>query len=114
MNRFEDGIDFAKVRARRHSETTDEASTQVADHVAVEVLAEKHVESSGILHQAHAGGVDDQLFVFDVLVLGFMNLLSASNEETIALLHDVCFVEDGDFLPTATPRVFEGKLCNSI
>ena len=114
MHGFEDGVHLAEVRARSDPEPTNETSAQVADHIAIEVLAEKHVELRRILHQTHAGGVDDQFLVLNVLVVGIVHFLGTAYEEAVALLHDVRLVEHRDLLPAATAGVFERELRDSV
>ena len=70
MRRLEDGRVLADVRARRDAEPADEAGSEVADDVAVEVRQDEHVELLGPLDELHRERVDEHLARLDVRVLG--------------------------------------------
>ncbi len=98
---------IADVRARHDAEPADQPRAQVAQHVAVEVLEQEHVEARGILHQRHAARVDDHLLVVDLGELGVVHRPRAADEHPVGELHDVGLVEDGDLLAPALARVAE-------
>ena len=59
----------ADVAAGRHAEAADQAGSQVADDVAVEVRQHEDVELLGPLHELHADVVDDPVPRLDLGVV---------------------------------------------
>ena len=114
MNRFEHRVLLTDVCTRDHAQATDEARAEVAQDVAIEVLEQKDVELRRVLHQLHAAGIDDDLFIFDVGESFFLsNLAGAANVHPIGQLHDVGFVHHGDLLPASIARVLKSPVGDS-
>ena len=106
MHRFEHRVVLADVRPGNDAEAPDETRTEVAQHVAVQVLEQENVELCRVLHEAHATRVDDDLVVVDVgEALPLVHLARASNEHAVGHLHDVGLVHDGHLLATAVARI---------
>ena len=113
MHRFKHRVFIAKVGAWRHAQTANQSRRQIADNVAVQILHQDHVKARGVLHQAHARGVNDHLLVVNFTNPFLRNFLGASNEQAVAHLHDVGFVEHGNFLASAVTGVLEGEFSDA-
>ena len=101
MNRLEHRQVLTVIGAGHNPQPANQSCTQVADHVAVQILQQQHVELGRVLHQLHASRIDDHLLVLDVRVLRLVHLPGTSQEQSVGDLHDVRLVEDGDLLPLA-------------
>lgn len=102
MNGFEHGVVVADIHGRQQAQAADEAAGQVGQDVAVEVGRDDDVELFRPHDHLHARVVDDFVVTFDLRVVlgdGVENI----EEQAIAHLEDVGFVDAGDFLrPWAT------------
>ena len=81
----------------------------VIDDVAVQVRHNHDVELVRIGDELHATIVDDHRLEFDVWIV-FGNVFTTLKELSVSQLHNVSFVDGGDFLPAIADGVIEGKL----
>ena len=109
VHRFEHADVGAEIRRADDAEAADQPGAQIRDDVAVEIRQHQHVELLGVHHQLHARGVDDPLVVGDVDVLA-RGAADAVEEQPVAQLHDVRFVDRGHLLPPVPPRVLEREV----
>ena len=66
VNRFEDRILLAHVRAGRDPEAANQACGKIRNYVAVKIRQQQNVESFGTHHKLHGGIIDDQLSVLEL------------------------------------------------
>ena len=98
----------SEVRARAPGPGRRPAGAQIGDDVAVEVRQQQHVELLRPHHEVHAGRVDD-LLVVARYPEALRDRARALEEQPVAELHDVGFVDRGDLLAAVPPRVLERK-----
>ena len=108
VNRFEDGVVIAHIGARHDAETAYEACRQIGDDIAVQIRQEQNIEGLGAHHQLHARVIDNQLVVLD-LGEGRGDFAAALEEQAVAELHDVGFVNGANLTPAVAARVFESR-----
>ena len=90
-------------------EATDEARTQVADDVAVQVREDEDVVQVRLLDELHAHVVDDTVLELDPARVARGNRLARLEEQPVGQLHDVGLVHGGDLSPAVGDRVLEGE-----
>src|SRR5690606_15389356 len=87
----------------------DQTSAEIAEDIAVEVLAEDHIELRRILDDPHTSRIDDDLVVLNAAWILLVLFLGAANEKSVRELHDVRLVEHCHSLPASGARILEGK-----
>lgn len=92
--------------------TANQTRSNVVDDVSVEIRRHHDIELMRIGHQLHGGVVDNHLLELDSWIK-FSHLFAASQEQSIAQLHDVGLVNGGDLLAVVLGGVVEGELCDS-
>lgn len=108
MDGFEDGRFITDVAAGDNAQAADQSGAQIAHEIAIEIFHQQDIEMHRILYEFHAAGVDDDFLVIDVGIFLFVNLPGAIQEKAVGQLHDVGFVEDGDFLAMPSRGVAKG------
>jgi hypothetical protein len=106
---FEYRATLAEIGAGHESEAAHESRAQVRHDVAVEIGKQQHVELFRPHDEVHADSVDDLFVVFDLRMFrgdGAHRL----QEEPVAELHDVGFVDRRDGAATVPARVVEREL----
>ena len=88
------------------AQPADESGAEVGDDVAVEIRQQQHVELLRPHHELHARCVDDPFAVGDVRARGG-HLARRVEEQPVAELHDVRFVDRDDAAPAVLARVIE-------
>lgn len=111
MDSLENSDVFTDVGCGNNSEAADEACTEIADDIAVEVFEEKNVELIGIFDQLHAKVVHDDFVVFNIRVIGG-DSAAAVEEQTVTQFHDVGFMHGGDKLAVVVFGIFESEAGN--
>jgi hypothetical protein len=106
------GALFADISAGHHAQAANQACRQIAHHIAVQIGQQQHVELLRVQHHLHAGVVDDQFFVFDVFVL-LGHRANGPQEQSIAQLHDIGFMDGVNLVAPAFFGVFKGKSCDA-
>lgn len=97
--RLEDSVVSANVATRNDTWTADEGSTDVGDNSAVQIGHDHDVELLRLRYQLHGSVIDDHVIELDarrLILLG--DLAECVQEQTVTKLHDVSFVDAGDFL----------------
>jgi hypothetical protein len=90
------------------AESANESRAQIRHDIPVQVRHQEHVELRRVHHKMHARRVDDAVVAHDVRIAA-RDLLHAAQEESIAHLHDVRLVDDGDAAAAMQPRMLEGE-----
>ena len=108
MDRLKDGQFTAKIRARRHAQSSDQSRCKVAHNVAKEVGEHQNVVFVGPLDQLHAHIVHDAIVELDVRVL-LGHLAGNAQEESVCRFEDVGLVDCGHQAATVGSGILEGK-----
>ena len=109
---FKHGGIVAEISAADNAEAADQTRGEIAHDVAIEIGEKKHVVLLGLQNHLHAGIVDDELFVFDVGIVGGDGA-NRLEEQAVRKFHDVGFVDGGDFFAAFAFGVFKGELCDA-
>ena len=96
-----------------NASTTDETSREVVDDGTVQVRHHHHVELVRVRDELHAGVVDNHILRFDHRVQ-LRDLSESSEEEAVALLHDVRLVDARDLLSAVSKSEVESELNSEI
>ena len=112
VRRLEDGAVGTDVGTRSHTQSPYQASTQVADDVAVQVGQHQDIEVIGVLDQTHAGGVDDLVVELDIGIVGG-HLARNAQEQAIGRLHDVGLMHGRHLFAAAAAGVLKSVLHNA-
>lgn len=108
----EQGVVVSDTGAWCHANSSSDTSTDVGDDATIKVGGNHDIKLGGVLDQLHGAVVHNHLFIFDEwVVLGDSSCLF--QKQTINQLHDVGFVDDGNFLPAAEVGKLEGVLNES-
>ena len=108
MSGLEDCGSIADISAWRDAESADQAGTEVAENITVEVGQDEDVVEFGLLDQLHAHIIDDAVLEFDVGV--FLGDIATDVEpETVGEFHDIGLVDAGDLLSAELAGVVEGE-----
>ncbi len=111
VHRFEYGGVGADIAARRHPQAAHQAGDQIREDVAEQIRGHEHVELPGIEHELHGAGIDDDGFQDEfALVFALVQLEAGFEKNSGQGLHDVGFVDDGDFLAAGGNGVLEREL----
>src|SRR5208337_12615 len=108
VHSFKNSAIVANISARHNSQAADEACTKIADDVPIKIGEQQNVELPGIDDELHAGVIDDQFFVLDVLV-SFRDRANGTQEQSVTEFHDVCLVNRVNLLAAVLARVFKRK-----
>lgn len=101
--RLKDDTLGAPGRASNNSSTTNKASSQVVDDVAVQVGHDADVKLTGVGNHLHRAVVYDHGLELDLRVQ-LCHLLATAQEKTISQLHDVGLVDSSNL------KIFELKV----
>ena len=108
MHGLEHGVFLADVRTRSDTQATNQASSQVAGDVAIQVREHHHVELRRVDDHVHAEGVDDAVVELNTALVLLGNLSRRAQEQAIGILHDVGLMSSGDLFAAMLQRVLEG------
>jgi hypothetical protein len=92
-----------------NASTADETGGEVVDDGAVQVGHDHHVELVRVRDELHAGVVDNHILRFDHGVQ-LRHLSESSQEQAVALLHDVRLVDARDLLSAVSKSEVESEL----
>ena len=113
MNRLEDSVFLTNVRARGDTQTANKACRQITCNITIQVREDDNIELRGISYHVHAEGIDNAVVEVDATLIFLGKLARNAKEQTIGVLHDVCFVSSGNLLATVLQRILEG-ISNNI
>ena len=99
MHRLEDCHAVAVVRARRKSESANEARCKIANDVAVQIGGNHHIELRRVFHHLVRNVVNDQVIRFERRIL-FAEIFTDLLEEPFGELQDVRLARSGDLVAT--------------
>ena len=105
---LEHGVFLADVRTRGNAQAADQARSQIACNVAIQVGEHHHVELRRVDDHVHAEGVDDAVVELNTALILLGNLARRAQEQAVGILHDVGFMSSGDLFAAMLQRVLEG------
>ena len=111
MNGLEHGIIPANIRARGNAQAAHQACCQVASNVAIQIREHHYVELRRIHNHIHAERIHNTLIERNIRVFS-SHFARRMQKQTIGKLHDIRFMDSGNFLSSLLFRVIERVLHN--